>query len=80
MVAVGSMVSPAYEEARVLESSGVSCTVINARFLNPLDAEAIVADVRRTGRLVTLEENVRTGGFGQQVREALDYCGARWDC
>ncbi len=75
LVAVGSMVSPAYEAARVLDGSGVSCTVINARFLKPLDAEAIVADVRRTGRLVTLEENVRTGGFGQQVREAMVAAG-----
>lgn len=71
LVAVGSMVSPAYEAAGLLAAQGISCEVINARWIKPIDIEAIERSVRKTKRLITIEENVRTGGFGQQVRDAL---------
>lgn len=72
LVAVGSMVGEAWEAARRLAEQGIDASVINARFVKPIDFDAIVADVQRTGRLVTIEENVRTGGFGQQVRDGLE--------
>ncbi|MCC7433267.1 MAG: 1-deoxy-D-xylulose-5-phosphate synthase [Methanoregulaceae archaeon] len=75
LVAVGSMVGEAFEAARQLAELGVDASVINARFVKPIDFETIEADVRRTGRLVTIEENVRTGGFGQQVRDGLEERG-----
>ncbi len=71
IVAVGSMVSPAWEAATQLQSEGIDCAVINARWIKPIDGEAIRASVSKTGRLLTVEENVRTGGFGQQVRDLL---------
>ncbi len=75
LVAVGSMVGEAWEAARRLAESGIDASVINARFVKPIDFDTIAADALRTGRVVTIEENVRTGGFGQQVRDGLEERG-----
>lgn len=69
--AVGSMVGPAWEAANLLRDKGVDATVVNARFLKPLDLDTFATVAERCGRVVTIEENVRTGGFGQQLRDAL---------
>lgn len=71
LVAIGSMVGVAWEVANRLSEEGIEATVINARFAKPIDYETIGAHARRTGRIVTLEENVRSGGFGQQVVDRL---------
>lgn len=71
IVAVGSMVGEAWEAARLLSEAGVEATVVNARWLKPIDVDAIVDDLATTGRLVVIEENVRTGGYGQRMRDAL---------
>ncbi|MBX7131936.1 MAG: 1-deoxy-D-xylulose-5-phosphate synthase [Fimbriimonadaceae bacterium] len=71
IVALGSMVSPAWQAATELAERGLSTTVINARFVKPIDADTIIDSVRHTGRLITVEENVQAGGFGQQVRDIL---------
>lgn len=71
LVAVGSMVGVAWEVAERLANEGIAAAVINARFAKPIDFETIEASVRQTGRMVTLEENVRNGGFGQQVVDRL---------
>lgn len=70
LVALGSMVSVAWDVALDLRKQGVAVEVINARFANPLDTE-LIQRVATAGRIVTLEENVRTGGFGQAVRDRL---------
>jgi len=75
LIAVGSMVGPAWEAADQLAARGIDATVINARFVKPLDAETIVAAARETRFVVTIEENVQTGGFGQAVRDALHEAG-----
>jgi 1-deoxy-D-xylulose-5-phosphate synthase len=69
--AVGSMVSVAWEAAQELAKQGINATVINARFIKPIDAETICEAAAETGALITIEENVQTGGFGQQVRDAM---------
>lgn len=71
LVAIGSMVAPAWEAAEKLAELGVSAMVINARWAKPLGRETLVEAARRTGRIVTLEENVGLGGFGQTVRETF---------
>jgi 1-deoxy-D-xylulose-5-phosphate synthase len=71
LAAVGSMVGVAWEVATRLAEEGIEATVINARFAKPIDYPTIGNSVRHTGRLVTLEENVRMGGFGQQVVDQL---------
>jgi 1-deoxy-D-xylulose-5-phosphate synthase len=75
LVAIGSMVSVAYEAAGLLSERGIEATVINARFVKPLDGETILNAVRQCGHLVTVEENVRQGGFGQAVRDVLHDAG-----
>lgn len=71
IIAVGATVYPALQAAEVLRLKGVSAGVVNARFIKPLDAELILNVARRTGRVVTVEENALQGGFGSAVLELL---------
>lgn len=75
ILAYGSMVYPAVEAAETLAKSGVQATVINARFVKPLDADAIVAAAENTGLIVTVEEAYLAGGFGSAVLELLEEKG-----
>ncbi len=78
VLALGSMVHPALEAALQLErDGGPSLTVVNARFVKPLDEELIQFLARTYGRLITLEENVLQGGFGSAVLELLEEKGIR---
>ena len=58
-----------------LEKVGIDAAVINPRFIKPLDNELIADLASQTGRLVTIEDNVRQGGFGSAVLELLSRCG-----
>jgi|TARA_X000000950_G_scaffold95647_2_gene120629 1-deoxy-D-xylulose-5-phosphate synthase len=71
IVAYGSMVHPALDTATLLEEAGLSTTVINARFLRPLDQALIHPLARRIQRVVTMEEGALAGGFGAAVLESL---------
>ena len=71
LVALGTMVLPAVAAAERLAQEGIRATVFDARFVQPLDAEAIRHLAALTGRIVTLEEAVLAGGFGSAVLEAL---------
>jgi 1-deoxy-D-xylulose-5-phosphate synthase len=71
MLAYGSMVHPTMQAAEMLSEYGVEATVVNARFVKPLDTELIVPLAKRIGRVVTLEEGCIMGGFGSAVTEAL---------
>jgi 1-deoxy-D-xylulose-5-phosphate synthase len=75
VVAVGSRVRPAVAAAESLAASGVAVSVIDARFVKPLDEELIAAEALRAGRLVTVEEGCLSGGFGSAVLEALERRG-----
>lgn len=75
VLAYGSMVYPAVEAAETLAKSGVQATVINARFVKPLDADAILAAAENTGLIVTVEEAYLAGGFGSAVLELLEEKG-----
>ena len=70
LVAVGSMVKVALEARDILRDHGMSCSLVNARFVKPLDEEMLRTLQAEHKLIVTLEENVKTGGFGEQV---LDY-------
>ncbi|HZT68646.1 MAG TPA: 1-deoxy-D-xylulose-5-phosphate synthase [Terriglobia bacterium] len=71
MLALGSMVYPALESAQRLEASGIHATVINARFMKPLDEELICCLASEKQFLVTLEEGTECGGFGAAVAALL---------
>ncbi len=71
IVAIGSTVSPSLEAAEELAKEGREVAVINARWLKPLDGELIVEWAKKTGRVLTVEENTLQGGFGSAVVELL---------
>jgi 1-deoxy-D-xylulose-5-phosphate synthase len=71
LIAVGAMVEPAVAAAAELARRGIDAAAINARFIKPLDADLIIDLAERTGRIVTVEENVIHGGFGSAVAELL---------
>ncbi|MCX8006875.1 MAG: 1-deoxy-D-xylulose-5-phosphate synthase [Coriobacteriia bacterium] len=71
LLAVGRMVAIAEEAASLLADNGVDATVVNARWVKPLDLEALSHAARNHRLLVTVEENTAAGGFGAAVLEAL---------
>jgi 1-deoxy-D-xylulose-5-phosphate synthase len=75
IVAYGSMVTPAVEAAERLAAEGIQATVVNARFVKPLDEEMIVSFARRFEVIVTVEEAYLAGGFGSAVLELLEARG-----
>lgn len=72
LIAVGSMVKEAETVREELKKKGHHCSIINARFVKPLDEEAILAATKKHQLIVTMEENVASGGFGERVRYVLD--------
>lgn len=75
ILAIGSTVYPSIRAAEGLEDVGIRATVINARFLKPLDAELICHWARKIGRVLTVEENALQGGFGSAVLELFEEKG-----
>jgi len=71
ILALGTMVAPALAAAETLAADGISATVVNARFAAPVDETAILGLARSVGRIVTVEENVPMGGFGDGVHLCL---------
>ncbi|MGB9722820.1 MAG: 1-deoxy-D-xylulose-5-phosphate synthase [Chloroflexia bacterium] len=69
LVAVGSMVYPALQAAELLAREGIEAAVVNARFVKPLDKALLYGLARNFRRIVTVEENVLSGGFGSAVLE-----------
>ena len=72
IVAIGSTVQSAMEAAKRLDSEGIEAAVINARFVKPLDRELILTWAEKTGRVITVEENMLQGGFGSAVLEMFE--------
>ncbi|MBA7714734.1 1-deoxy-D-xylulose-5-phosphate synthase [subsurface metagenome] len=75
ILAIGATVATAVEAARELASNGIEATVVNARFAKPLDSELIIDLASRIKRLVTVEENALSGGFGSSVVALLQKSG-----
>ena len=71
LIAVGTMVETAEKVHELLHASGYDCSVINARFVKPLDREMVSKAAREHLLIVTLEENVLHGGFGSCVEAYL---------
>nr|WP_291234028.1 1-deoxy-D-xylulose-5-phosphate synthase [Frisingicoccus sp.] len=69
LVAVGSMVETAIEVKDQLEEAGLHATVVNARFVKPLDTDMLDDLCEKHNMIVTLEENVLRGGFGEAVSD-----------
>ncbi|MDH3529202.1 MAG: 1-deoxy-D-xylulose-5-phosphate synthase, partial [Acidobacteriota bacterium] len=72
ILAYGSMVYPALEAAKELEKVGIDATVVNARFVKPLDSELILTLAQTSRVIVTVEEAYVAAGFGSAVMEVLE--------
>jgi len=70
--AVGSMVSAAVRVADILSSDGIEATVINSRFIKPLDREMLGKTAKEVKNIVTMEEGVAAGGFGSAILEFFE--------
>jgi 1-deoxy-D-xylulose-5-phosphate synthase len=75
LVAVGTPVRAALAAAEALAQEGVAATVVDARFVKPLDEELIRGEAARAGRVVTVEEGCLPGGFGSACLEAFERGG-----
>ena len=71
LLGYGTMVNTAMQVAEILGEHGIKATVVNARFVKPLDTDLILPLAQRIGKVVTLEEGCVMGGFGSAVAEAL---------
>jgi pyruvate/2-oxoglutarate/acetoin dehydrogenase E1 component len=67
VVATGIMVHRSLEAAHELEKKGITVEVIDPRTLSPLDKQTILKSVRKTGKLVTVEEGTKTAGTGAEI-------------
>ena len=73
--ALGAMVPDAGTLATQLSEHGIRAGIVNARFAKPLDTEMLLQSGRNSKLIVTLEDNVITGGFGSAVMEAIQSAG-----
>ena len=75
IIAIGSTVYPALRAAEKLSDAGIRAAVINSRFLKPLDGTLLCDWAKKTGKVLTVEENVLQGGFGSAVLELFQERG-----
>ena len=78
IVTYGAMLWTALEAAEILAKDGVSAEVLDLRTLLPLDEEAILASVRRTGKCLVLHEDTRTGGLGAEIAATVSEKAFEW--
>ena len=71
LFAIGKAVEAATKAADLLAAQGISARVVDARFVKPLDDQALVSAAERFSRIVTIEDHMATGGFGSAVLERL---------
>jgi 1-deoxy-D-xylulose-5-phosphate synthase len=72
ILAIGRSVHESLEAQKSLMQQGILATLVNCRFVKPMDVDLIVPLAKRIPRIVTVEENVRQGGFGSAILECLN--------
>ena len=75
ILAIGQSVCEALDAHSELTQLGISATVVNCRFVKPLDVELICSLAKKIPRIITVEENIRQGGFGSAVLEEFNDSG-----
>ena len=71
IIATGHLVWPAIEAGKALAEKGISAEIINIHTIKPLDEEAILKSVAKTGCIVTAEEHQIAGGLGESIAQVL---------
>lgn len=71
IVATGHLVWEAIKAGEILEAEGIDAEIINIHTIKPLDSEAILKSIKKTGCIVTAEEHNRLGGLGDSVAQVL---------
>lgn len=72
IIAVGNFLPAAVKTAELLEDEGLSCEIINPRFIKPLDKTLLRQSMEKTGRVVVMEDGIASGGFGSIVLEFIN--------
>lgn len=72
LFAVGSMVRIAEKARMIIKDSGINCSLVNARFVKPIDTDYLKVASKSHKLFVTIEENVASGGYGEKVRTYVD--------
>lgn len=80
LFAVGSMVKTAESVRETLKARGYGVSLINARFVKPMDEDAIREACKDHALIVTMEENVRSGGYGERVLDFMNRNGLQNGC
>ncbi|MFD1426918.1 alpha-ketoacid dehydrogenase subunit beta [Kroppenstedtia sanguinis] len=78
LIAWGGMVSVAQQAAHSCAERGISCEVLDLRSLYPLDEEALVASVKKTGRAVIIHEAAKTAGLGAELAARIHELAFLW--
>ena len=71
LFAIGNTVNTALLASEILAGQSIECSVVNARFVKPLDKETLLNIARMTGKVLTIEENTLEGGFGSAVLQLI---------
>lgn len=77
LFALGSMVKVAEQVREAVKKAGYSCSLINARFAKPFDEQMLLEVVKNHKLIVTMEENVKNGGFGEHITSFYNECGSK---
>ncbi|MGI6122636.1 MAG: 1-deoxy-D-xylulose-5-phosphate synthase [Acetivibrionales bacterium] len=72
LIGVGHMLKNVFDAALLLEKEGISCEIINPRFLRPVDDELILSSAKKTKKVVVIEDVIKDGGFGSYVTGLLN--------
>ena len=72
VIGVGHMMDTAAEVRRLLKNTGYNCSLVNARFVKPLDGGMLRELAKDHQLILTVEENVKTGGYGEQVEAFVE--------
>ncbi|MDJ0914498.1 MAG: 1-deoxy-D-xylulose-5-phosphate synthase [Desulfobacterales bacterium] len=74
---IGRTVLEALQAEQALKQDGIQATVVNARFVKPIDTQTMCSLIQETPRVITVEENVLSGGFGSAILECLNDEGVK---
>ena len=77
VIASGRMVKKAAEVCDALEKIGIHCDLLALPTIKPLDTASIIGSVRKTGHLITIEDNAKIGGVGSMIAALLEESGIR---